>query len=161
MLSQQPRKTNLKISELFSQIRERSLQQAREKRIDIVTTLSTTVETICADGDMIRTVLRNLVANAIKFSREGDTITLSATERKGIVELAVQDTGMGVKPEDLDKLFRVSGFTTQGTANEKGTGLGLVLCKEFVEKNQGTIKVESTLGIGTTFTINLPRAENV
>jgi signal transduction histidine kinase len=161
MLSQQQRKTNLKISELFSQVRERSLQQAQEKRIDIVTTLSTAEETICADGDMIRAVLRNLVANAIKFSREGDTITLSATERQGLIELAVQDTGMGVKQEDLDKLFRVSGFTTPGTANEKGTGLGLVLCKEFVEKNQGTIKVESTLGMGTTFTIHLPSAEKV
>jgi signal transduction histidine kinase len=161
MLSQQQRRTNLKISELFSQVRERSLHQAQEKRIDIVTTLSTAEETICADGDMIRTVLRNLVANAIKFSRKGDTITLSATERKGLIELAVQDTGMGVKQEDLDKLFRVSGFTTPGTANEKGTGLGLVLCKEFVEKNQGTIKVESTPGMGTTFTIHLPSGEKV
>lgn len=158
MLSQEPRKTNLKISELFSQVRERSLQQAREKNIDIVAALPPEDEAVCADGDMIRTVLRNLVANAIKFSREGDTITLASSASKGQVALAVKDTGVGVKEEDLNKLFQMSGFTTHGTANEQGTGLGLVLCKEFVEKNEGTIKVESALGKGTVFTILLPRA---
>jgi len=73
------------------------------------------------------------------------------------IEIVISDTGVGIEQENLFKLFRVDGLTTKGTNQESGTGLGLILCKEFIEKNNGTITVESTLGIGTTFRIEIPK----
>ncbi|UCH92696.1 MAG: hybrid sensor histidine kinase/response regulator [Candidatus Aminicenantes bacterium] len=112
-----------------------------------------------ADKNMIGTVIRNLVSNAVKFSNPGGEVKITAkTSSTGnFIEITVSDNGVGIKEEDIAGLFRIDVHKkTRGTANEKGTGLGLLLCKEFVEKNNGSIKVVSTPGKGSDFTFNLP-----
>jgi len=112
---------------------------------------------IWADKNLAGVIIRNLVSNAIKFSNNNDSIVISATENDDTVKIAVKDNGVGINDADKDKLFRLdTNFTSRGTADEKGTGLGLLLCKEFVEKNGGTIWVESTPAKGTTFYFTLP-----
>jgi signal transduction histidine kinase len=109
------------------------------------------------DRDMIRTVIRNLVSNAIKFTTPGGTITVSVSKGPDSIELVVADSGVGITEENLAKLFRIDAhLTTKGTANEKGTGLGLILCKEFIEKHNGSIRAESGKGRGSRFIVRLP-----
>jgi signal transduction histidine kinase len=104
------------------------------------------------DKDMINLVIRNLVMNAIKFSESGDKITIAAKEDIDFYILSVKDSGVGIAPEVQKILFeKTTGYSTRGTANEKGTGLGLILCKEFVERIGGKIWLESELGKGSTF----------
>ncbi len=110
-----------------------------------------------ADAKMLDTVLRNLVSNALKFTGQGGNITVSAEEHDKMLTISVADTGIGIGPEHVPKLFRIdSKYTRTGTANERGTGLGLILCKEFVERNGGTIRIESEEGVGTTFSFTVP-----
>jgi signal transduction histidine kinase len=112
---------------------------------------------VWADKNLVAVVVRNLVSNAIKFSSNDDKILIAATEHENHVEISISDTGVGINKEDQDKLFRLdTSFTSRGTADEKGTGLGLLLCKEFVEKNGGTIWVESNEQKGSTFKFTLP-----
>jgi len=100
--------------------------------------------TVFADENMLKTIFRNLVSNAIKFSHENGTITLKSAVIDQQVEVTVADTGVGIPQKTLSLLFRIDAtVTTKGTANETGTGLGLILCKEFVEKHQGVLSVES------------------
>ena len=111
-----------------------------------------------ADPNMILLVVRNLVANAIKFTPHGGTVTLAAREDGDFVEVSVHDTGTGIDAEIVGKLFAVDQKTTTlGTDGEVGTGLGLPLCKEMIEANGGRIWVKSALGEGTTFFFTLPR----
>ncbi len=113
---------------------------------------------VFADINSIRTVIRNLLSNAIKFTDYRGTITIFVNEWKGNVDIGIKDTGVGIGPEDQEKIFSISAkHTTLGTNREKGTGLGLILCREFVERNNGKISIDSKIGIGTTFTISLPR----
>ncbi|MDN5201859.1 tetratricopeptide repeat protein [Fulvivirgaceae bacterium BMA10] len=109
-----------------------------------------------ADLEMIKLVVRNLLSNAIKFSSEKDVINLTAYKGDGYVTISIQDTGVGISKEDQAKLFELETYSTIGTANEKGTGLGLLLCKDFVEKNGGKIWVESKQGSGSTFKFTVP-----
>ncbi len=112
---------------------------------------------ITADEKMISTVIRNLISNAIKFTPVNGSISVKASLKPGMVEVSVTDTGVGINDENKAKLFQLlNGFTTRGNENEKGSGLGLVLCKEFVEKHQGNIWVESELGKGSRFSFSLP-----
>jgi signal transduction histidine kinase len=114
-----------------------------------------------ADENLYNTVLRNLISNAIKFSRIGSVIYVSASAKNDMIEVSVADSGVGIRQENLEKLFTVdTTFSTKGTLNEKGTGLGLVLCKEFVEINKGTIWAESKLEKGSTFYFTLPLLKN-
>lgn len=117
---------------------------------------------IQADRFMSSTVLRNLISNAIKFTPDGGSIKISITNDEGnFVEVAVSDTGVGIPKEHMSKLFRIdSKFSTEGTKNEKGTGLGLILCKEFVDHHGGTIRVESEEDKGTTFFFTLPKPDS-
>ena len=111
-----------------------------------------------ADENMISTVLRNLVSNAIKFSILYSTIKIEIKELADLVQISVIDNGIGIKKADIDKLFRIDiHHTTTGTANEMGTGLGLILCKELVEKNHGDINVDSEEGEGARFYFTLPK----
>jgi signal transduction histidine kinase len=111
-----------------------------------------------ADRNMIDTVVRNLIANAVKFTFEGGTITVSSKTIKDKVRLSVQDTGMGIEKKNIGRLFKVAEtFTTPGTKDEKGTGLGLILAKEFMDINSGRIFVTSAPGKGSKFTIELPK----
>lgn len=110
-----------------------------------------------SDYHMISTVVRNLVSNALKFTNPGDRIELTASHNGQHVEIAVADTGVGISAENLAKLFRMDRqYTSVGTSGETGTGLGLNLCKELVEKNGGRIQVQSQIGAGTTFLVTLP-----
>lgn len=110
-----------------------------------------------ADREMIKLVIRNIVANAIKFTPQGGKIKIIAEIKDKYCTVSIQDTGAGLPAEQLGKLFKSdTHFTTRGTANEKGTGLGLLLCKDFVERNGGTIGVESEEGKGSRFYFTLP-----
>jgi len=114
---------------------------------------------VLADDNMLNTVMRNLLSNAIKFTPEGGSITLSGSVAGERIILSVKDTGVGIKAEDIQKLFRIdTNFSTKGTNKESGTGLGLILCKEFVDKMNGRIWVESQAGEGAEFFVSLPLA---
>jgi signal transduction histidine kinase len=114
--------------------------------------------TVIADEYMMTTVLRNLIYNAVKFTSRGGGILVMARETDGYVELAVQDTGIGLRKAELENLFVPEVYyKSNGTSKESGTGLGLILCKDFIEKNSGKIKVESDEGFGSTFTFTLPK----
>lgn len=113
-----------------------------------------------ADSNTINLVIRNLITNALKFTNDGGSVFIRGVESSSEWQISVQDNGIGMKPEVLRILFdKTAPYTTRGTANEKGTGLGLILCKEFVEKNGGRIWVESEEGVGSTFYFTLPKAE--
>ncbi|WP_346861212.1 PAS domain-containing sensor histidine kinase [uncultured Draconibacterium sp.] len=133
---------------------------ARQKTITIN---KNTPKTTIAYGDkvMINTIIRNLVSNAIKFTRDGGAIIISAKKLKNEILISVIDTGEGIPPTSLHKLFSlVENISTHGTQNEKGTGLGLILCKEFIEKNNGKIWVESTQNVGSKFHFTVPNGSN-
>ena len=116
---------------------------------------------IYADKSMIEIVVQNLITNAVKFSRVGDIITISNKEQNGKSLICVEDTGVGISKENIEKLFKGNNFTTVGTKNEKGTGLGLTICKELVELNKGRIWVESTQNVGSKFYVELPKAKAI
>lgn len=110
-----------------------------------------------ADVDQVRTILRNLLGNAIKFTRAGGDVRITYREHAGMVGIVIADTGVGMTAEKLQELFAFKpGRQTRGTENEKGSGLGLMITKQFVDRNNGKIKVESEPGKGTTFTVWLP-----
>ncbi|HEV3327357.1 MAG TPA: tetratricopeptide repeat protein [Puia sp.] len=111
-----------------------------------------------ADKDMVQVILRNLVSNAIKFCRPGDSVTLNGSCSNSEIKICVADTGIGLKAEALEKISRKESFTSYGTAKEKGTGLGMLLCREFTEANQGRFWVESEWGKGCRCYFSLPVA---
>ncbi len=132
--------------------------QANKKGIQIIDKIQED-ETIFADSNMIATVLRNLISNAIKFTTKGNQVIISAKkqENNNFVEVSVTDTGVGIPKDKINDLFCIDKNTsTQGTDNESGTGLGLILCKEFVEKHGGKIWVESELEKGSEFKFTIP-----
>jgi signal transduction histidine kinase len=111
-----------------------------------------------ADSNTVNLVIRNLITNALKFTNDGGTVTIKGKMKSDEILVTVHDNGIGMKPEVLNMLFdKTAPYTTRGTANEKGTGLGLILCKEFVEKNGGKIWVESEEERGSTFYFTLPK----
>ncbi|NQU86944.1 MAG: HAMP domain-containing histidine kinase [Mariniphaga sp.] len=143
-----PEKFNLSV--LFDDVLIFLQNPANQKNIKLNTSIDPDFE-IFADENMITTILRNLVSNAIKYTENGE-ITIAAKKENNKIKLSVSDTGIGIKPEDIEKLFQIeNNFSTAGTNNEKGTGLGLMLCKEFTEKHKGEIWVESELGKGSKF----------
>jgi len=109
------------------------------------------------DRDMINTVIRNLVNNAVKFTPPGGLVKVEARQDYNIIHIRVKDNGTGISEENMQKLFRIDiKYKTVGTSGEKGTGLGLILCREFVERNGGTMTVESTLNKGSNFGFTIP-----
>ncbi|MGL1885582.1 MAG: tetratricopeptide repeat-containing sensor histidine kinase [Reichenbachiella sp.] len=132
------------------------IEIAKQKLISITnkTPVSTFVD---ADKAMINTVLRNFISNAIKFSENGGTIEISTEIKEKTVQISVRDTGVGLSKKSIEKIFQTDiQYSTYGTQNEKGTGLGLILCKEFIEKHQGEIGVSSELDTGSIFYFTLP-----
>lgn len=130
--------------------------QAESKNIKIQSSVANDIS-IMADYDSITAVLRNLVSNAIKFTEPKGNIRIEAERSDDKVIINISDSGVGISQKNLAKLFKLEdSFSTKGTSNEAGTGLGLIVCKEFVEKNMGSIEATSKEGEGTTFTITLP-----
>lgn len=128
---------------------------AQTKNISIVSDVGE--ERVYADRHMVELVLRNLISNAIKFTYTGGTVTIGSYSKNNHVYVEVSDTGIGMDESEIHKAFSIGqAKSTKGTAEEEGTGLGLILCKEFVEKNGGTIWVKSSPGEGSTFTFTIP-----
>ena len=129
---------------------------AHTKNITIYDDSSNNIN-VYADSDMLKTILLNLVSNAIKFTNSGGKIIIKAEKNSENVTISVSDNGVGIPSENLSQLFEISEvLSTKGTAGETGTGLGLLLSKEFVEKNGGKIWVESEVGTGSDFKFTLP-----
>jgi PAS domain S-box-containing protein len=150
---------NIYIEEIIDSSLELVIGSAFKKKIAIEKDFVNTRAVVFADSALTNTILRNLLTNAIKFSFPENAITILTKLNGDFLEISIKDTGIGIKADNLDKLFRIdSKFTKLGTDREKGTGLGLILCKEFVEKQHGRIWVESKFGKGSTFTFTLPLA---
>jgi signal transduction histidine kinase len=145
----------LPVHELVNDTIEPLLKQAADKEIGIKNKLPASL-VIWADKNMMQVLIRNLVSNAIKFCNSGDTITIDHKMVDGAVELCVADTGIGIEQDLLKRINRKESVTTFGTAKEKGTGLGMLLCREFAEANQGSFRIESEPGKGSRFYCTVP-----
>ncbi|NOZ35355.1 MAG: sensor histidine kinase [Chlorobi bacterium] len=154
LLKYNPKNINLK--NIFDDSITLIQSNAKEKGVSLINETNKTL-TAYADETMISTVMRNLISNAVKFTSEGGFVKITAKKDKDSVIIKIIDNGTGIKETDIPKLFKADlNFSTFGTHNEKGTGLGLVVCKDFIKKNNGTISVESEIGKGSAFTILLP-----
>jgi signal transduction histidine kinase len=131
-------------------------ERAGRRSITLHSAVDSQLGQIRADERKIRQVLLNLLSNAIKFTPEGGRIEVAAVPKDGAVEVSVSDTGVGIAPKDQDTVFEE--FRQVGTAEKKaeGTGLGLTLCRKFIELHGGKIGVTSELGAGSTFTFTIP-----
>jgi two-component system, sensor histidine kinase and response regulator len=132
--------------------------QADAKRIRVTLKADAYVVAF-ADRDMVNCVLRNLISNAIKYTPEGGSIEVGAHTADTGTALFVRDSGMGIPSDALEKIQLNNFYTTKGTAGEAGTGLGLMLCKEFIVRNGGTLRIDSLPAKGSTFTFTLPAVE--
>lgn len=151
----EPKEIN--IDKMFDEVEALLKSSAASKEISIEHLPSCNIS-VFADENMLKTILRNLVTNAIKFSHKNGKIQLSAAGEKGEIKFRISDNGVGIDKEKLPYLFDPSKVeTTLGTSFEKGTGLGLSLCKDFIEKHQGKIWAESEPGKGTDFIFTLPQ----
>jgi signal transduction histidine kinase len=129
---------------------------AEQKDINLIARIDENLSAI-VDENMINTVVRNLVSNAIKFTGRGGEIIVSSMLTDHFIEITVSDNGIGIPKDKIGKLFRIDEKMIQnGTENETGTGLGLILCKEFIERHKGKIRVESDLGKGSKFIFTIP-----
>ena len=147
----------LNVSDMIYRVTELLQGTAEKKGIRLTVSGQEDLQ-VFVDRKMMETVLRNLTSNALKFTSAGGSVHIrfGPLDNRGI-EISVIDTGKGIREEDLSKLFRIDeSFSTPGTEDERGTGLGLLLCKEFVEKNGGEIEVKSEEGVGSEFRITLP-----
>lgn len=149
-------KTIINLKQLSNEAINLLIDNATAKQIKLINNITEDLN-VSADKYMIDTVLRNLISNSIKFTDPGGKITLSASALGNAAEVIVEDNGIGISKENQDKIFRIDAqYRRDGTANEKGTGLGLILCKEFIEKNNGTIRIESKENEGSKFIFTLP-----
>jgi len=155
MQNLEPKAELFNIQDIFKNKISLVEQKVEQKRIILID--ESRRDFIFADRSMIEIVIQNLIMNAVKFTRVGNSITVSNSDHNGKSLICIEDTGVGISKENIDKLFKSGSFTTRGTSNEKGTGLGLSICKELVELNNGRIWVESTPGIGTKFYVELPK----
>ncbi len=155
LIEYNPVKQNL--YDIVNKIIEVSTPGALKKNISITNDIDAGTM-VFADDKMLFSIIHNLITNAIKFNQTKGRIIVSSKEKDNFIELSVQDTGTGIESDNISKLFDFKElFTRQGTAGEKGTGLGLLLCKDFIEKHGGKIWVESVLGKGSKFIFTLPK----
>ncbi|HZY79694.1 MAG TPA: tetratricopeptide repeat-containing sensor histidine kinase [Cyclobacteriaceae bacterium] len=155
--------TPLKVDmqQLSEEVLELYAEISRVKGVKLVNEVPTEGH-VWADKDQVRLVIRNLVSNALKFTFAGGQVTIGATIFEDSVRVFVKDTGVGIADDDLQKLFvKETLWSVKGTNNEKGLGLGLLLCKEFIEKNNGTLDVKSNPGSGTVIAFTLPSAGQI
>jgi signal transduction histidine kinase len=143
------------LSEVVRQVIDLHGIIAEKKQVSVESTIPQSTE-VYADRNMIHTVIRNLISNAIKFSHKGGRVFLSSFENGMMTEVVIRDEGTGMSRENLSMLFRIDTYySTSGTSGETGTGLGLIICKEFVEKNGGRIRASSKEGQGTAISFTL------
>lgn len=157
MQSLEPKPTLFDVQEVFEDKLKLVENRLENKGINLVD--HSLRDFAYADRSMFEIVIQNLLANALKFCKEGDTITVSNHISNGSCIISVADTGIGISKSNIEKLFKNNSFSTVGTNNEKGTGLGLSICKELVELNNGKIWVESTQGVGSTFYVQIPKSK--
>jgi two-component system sensor histidine kinase/response regulator len=146
----------INFNEFSNEVIDYSKNIAQNKEITICSKIENDIE-LFADRNMLNTILRNLVSNAIKYTPQDGVITISAAIDNKEIVISVKDTGIGITPDHLKKLFQIEeAVSTPGLNNERGTGLGLILCKDFVEKHHGKIWAESEVGRGSTFHFTIP-----
>ncbi|NVN95587.1 MAG: PAS domain S-box protein [Bacteroidetes bacterium] len=145
---------------LIKETTELLVDSAQQKSINIFSESPRNIP-VFADKAMISTVLRNIISNAIKFTNTNGKILISTEQKQNELLVTVSDNGIGIKKEILEKLFRIEEtYSTKGTQNEQGTGLGLILCKEFIGKHGGKIWVKSEVGNGSKFIFSIPKFNN-
>jgi len=159
MQNLEPKPEQFNIQDVFSE--KMALVDKKVNKKQIILLDESIRDFVYADRSMVEIVIQNLLANAVKFSRVGDVITISNRERNGNVLICIEDTGVGISKENQEKLFKNGGFTTRGTSHEKGTGLGLSIAKELIELNHGKIWVESEPNLGSKFFVELPKAKPI
>lgn len=150
--------TNFKVHDIAQSKLNLYAEQAKNKGISLRNLVEEDVE-VFADSAMIELVFRNLIANAIKFCEKGSAVTISASIKNSDIMVSVADTGVGMRSDQLHRLFGREIFSTRGTQDEKGTGLGLMLCKDFITLNKGDIWVKSIEGVGSEFFFTIPLAQ--
>lgn len=149
----------IRLSELVTESLSSNLEPARKKSIELNSNLNGS-PFVLADKNMVLLVIRNLVSNAIKFTPGNGKIDILSEKQDNFLKVSVVDNGLGIESHRIDKLFSIDKkISTNGTNNEQGNGLGLILCKEFVERNGGNIAVKSKKGDGTTVCFTLPLIE--
>lgn len=150
----------IRLEDLFFEIVSMTQNSSQAKNIDLSYELDDNM-TIYADKNMLNTIIRNLVSNAVKYTNRDGKVLLSASNLKEGVRISITDNGVGINEEKIDQLFNLGiKSSTLGTDNEPGTGLGLILCQEFAEKHRTKIGIESKEGEGTTFYFTLPSTED-
>ena len=152
---------NVRLHKLVAKNIQLMEANAEKKNIILINNIDV-YQTVFADFNMISTVFRNLLSNAVKFTdKNGEIIISSHKAENNAIEITVSDNGVGMSSEAIDKVFRIdSRYTSPGTSDEKGSGLGLLLCKELIEKNKGSIRIESVKGKGSDFIVSLPEFVN-
>jgi two-component system, sensor histidine kinase and response regulator len=158
MQSASARPEELDLSRMINDVLQLMRLQAEAKQIYVENKNNCPVY-VYADKDMVNLILRNLLSNAIKFTPNQGYIEVGVNQISSFVEIYVQDTGVGISKEAIRKISDSNFYTTKGTSSESGTGLGLMLCKEFLHKNGGQMHIESEPGKGSTFSFTLPRLE--
>ena len=159
MESLEPKPEYLNLKDVFTEKLKLVEQKIEKKKIILVN--ETKDDTIFADRSMVEIIIQNLLTNAVKFCHESDVISIYNSSQNGKSLFYIKDTGVGISEENQEKLFKSNSFTTIGTTNEKGTGLGLTICKELVELNNGKIWVESSINIGSKFYVELPKERSL
>lgn len=150
----------IRFSDIGAEIRELNKTHLLQKQITLECFSGNNIE-IFADKNMLKTILRNLISNAIKFTKTGGKIGIKASDDQQFVYMAISDTGVGMTQQQINNLFDFkTHHTTSGTNNESGTGLGFILAYQFAQNHGGTIKVESKVGEGSTFTVVIPKPNN-
>jgi len=152
----------LKLNQLVQEVTELLRNQYEMKNISLNVDIDADLM-VLADSNMLNTVMRNLISNAVKYTNNGGIINVSGNAGDDSIQVTIKDNGIGIHSDTIDKLFRIEHkISSPGTSNERGTGLGLILCKEFVEKHGGRIWLASELGKGSSFyfTIPVPKSAN-
>ena len=151
---------NFDVEEIILEATNMMKQLVEDKKIFFIKEIEPGIQSYC-DRNMALNVVRNLFSNAVKFTNEGGSIKITSKQTDDDIEISVEDTGVGIPTKSLDKLFKIDttkDLSTKGTAGEKGSGLGLILCKEFVERNGGEIVVKSEVGKGSIFSFSIKKA---
>lgn len=155
----EPKKVNF--YDMVNSCIQDSENQSKFKDIELINEVPKSYH-IIADKNLLKTVIRNLINNAIKFTEHNGMIVISSTKKDNLIEFSIKDTGVGMKEEEIENLFKIDKIVSKpGTDRERGSGLGLILCKEFVEIHGGKIWAESALGSGSEFKFTIPKMINV